>query len=74
MGKELAFEITETCPALSTLKAKEIGLIDDYFTGNVQEFAAKIQKVAEYWAASSLYDEIIANKQAERERDEKKSH
>ncbi|MEB2282183.1 hydrogenase maturation protein [Lysinibacillus xylanilyticus] len=71
LGKELAFEITETCPALSTLKAKEIGLIDDYFKGNVQEFDRKIQKVAEYWASSSLYDEIIANKQAERERDEK---
>ncbi|MFJ7915693.1 MULTISPECIES: hydrogenase maturation protein [unclassified Lysinibacillus] len=71
LGKELAFEITETCPALSTLKAQEIGLIDDYFKGNVQEFNEKIQKVAEYWASSSLYDEIIANKQAERERDEK---
>ncbi|MFO1442935.1 hydrogenase maturation protein [Bacillus sp. Bva_UNVM-123] len=71
IGKELAFEITEKCPALSTLQSKEIGLIDDYFKGNVQEFYEEIQKVAEYWASSTIYDEIIAKKQVVRERDEK---
>lgn len=68
IGIEKAIEITENCIALSTESAKNIGLIDNTF--DEVNFKNELVKMAEELTISSLYKNMLEQKQYKRKEDE----
>lgn len=70
VGKEMALKLTDQCQPIGTVKAKEIGLIDDFFSLDNIEFIERITEIAEELAISRNYENLIKNKEINRQKDE----
>ena len=70
VGMEQARAIMQHRLPLGAAAAKRLGLIDDCFGRNVEEFAATVESVAESLARDSSYDAQLEAKRRQRARDE----
>lgn len=70
VGAEKALELTETCPALSTRKALELGLVDDILSETLDGFKKEVVAIAEQHAQVLDMDSLKKVKAANREEDE----
>lgn len=71
VGEEMAIKLTEECQPIGTLKAQDIGLIDDFFGLDNIEFVERIIEIAEKITMLKNYEDLINNKRITREKDEK---
>lgn len=71
VGQEMAVKLTEECQPIGTLKAQDIGLIDDFFGLNNIEFVERVTEIAEKVASLKNYSSLINDKRVNREKDEK---
>jgi methylenetetrahydrofolate dehydrogenase (NADP+) / methenyltetrahydrofolate cyclohydrolase len=72
VGEEKAQEVTEALLPISTRTARQIGLLDDAFGGDVESFRECIRKLAEELACSHRYEYLLQEKRQRRKRDEEK--
>ncbi len=63
-------EIMENRLPLGAAEAKRLGLIDDCFGANVDEFSARIEAIAQALAGDPSYETQLAGKRQRRARDE----
>ncbi len=70
VGRDKTRELTQNCLPISTTTAKRIGLIDDAFGENREEFCQHVRKLAEDLAKSPDFDALLAGKAETRKRDE----
>lgn len=66
----MTMKIIDKCQPVGTMKAQELGLIDDYFGLDNSEFIEKITEVAEELAMATNYESLIENKKLNRKKDE----
>ena len=71
VGRQKASELTETCPALSTYEAKELGLVDTVLSETLEEFKQQVVEIAEYKAQIIRRDVLAEVKSTNRREDEK---
>lgn len=71
VGEEMAIKLTDECKPIGTLKAQDIGLIDDFFGLDNIEFVERITEIAEKITTLRNYENLINNKRIAREKDEK---
>ncbi|MDE2388673.1 MAG: hydrogenase maturation protein, partial [Betaproteobacteria bacterium] len=64
--------LTQNRLPVSAQKAREIGLIDDCFALNLEEFKKKITSIAETLAADPGFFSLLRQKQQQRQHDEQK--
>jgi len=65
VGAEMAVELTEGMQPLSANQAKKIGLVDDVFGSNFQEFTSMLQEKVKQFSPATV-DAIVKKKLAER--------
>jgi putative two-component system hydrogenase maturation factor HypX/HoxX len=63
-------EIMENRLPLGAAEARRLGLIDDSFGGNVEEFTARIETLAQALATDPSYESYLTEKRQRRARDE----
>ncbi|HJV46825.1 MAG TPA: hydrogenase maturation protein [Bacillota bacterium] len=70
VGATIAHELTEKCISLGTSTALQIGLIDDAFGENTEEFCSEVSVLAEKLAHRCDYQQLLEVKRLKRIKDE----
>jgi putative two-component system protein, hydrogenase maturation factor HypX/HoxX len=70
VGNTIAQELTEKCISLGTSTALQIGLIDDTFGENTEEFCSAVSVLAEKLACHDDYQDLLKDKRLMRIKNE----
>lgn len=71
VGEKRAGELTENRLPVGAPEAKEMGLIDNCFGRDVQDFRTKVEQIAEELASGPDLEKMLREKKRRREEDEK---
>ena len=70
VGKENAYELTESCLPLGTKRAKNMGYVDEVLSWNKEEYQQQLEAFCENLAQCENYYDVLDKKEAQRTHDE----
>ncbi len=70
VGKEKAYELTETCLPIGAIRAQEMGLIDIVFNEEDHIYQEELENFCHYHANKDDYYDFLDKKQEQRQKDE----
>jgi putative two-component system hydrogenase maturation factor HypX/HoxX len=71
VGNEVARQLTEQCLPIDATEAARVGLVDEVLPGSREDFGEAVVAYAMSLATTDDYDQLLEEKRATRERDER---